>query len=109
MTSSRASEQTDERRMDDRRVNPWHRVKLSITDRRLLRVVEQRLAHQHPDVPAGRIIRMVYGTARLLRAAGAAHEQLAAQVEEACREALEQDTSARHGERFEHLKSRTIR
>jgi hypothetical protein len=60
----------------------------------LLRVVEQQLAHQYPDVPAGRIIRMVHGTARLLRAAGSVHGQLAAQVEAACHEALLQDTAA---------------
>ncbi|MCW2801700.1 MAG: hypothetical protein JWQ70_3172 [Aeromicrobium sp.] len=93
MTASARSEQTDEQRAHARRVHPWHRVNLSINDRRLLRVVEQRLAHQHPDVPTGRIIRMVYGTARLLRAAGPVHEQLAAQVEAACHEALVQDTT----------------
>lgn len=86
-----ASEQTDEYLLGDRRVHPWHRVNLSITDRRLLRVVEQRLAHQHPDVAAGKIIRMVYGTAQLLRAAGLVHEQLAAQVETACHEAITRD------------------
>lgn len=95
-----AAEQSPEHQIDDSRVHPWHRVNLSITDRRLLRVVEQRLAHQHPDASAGRIIRMVYGTARLLRAAGPVHEQLAAQVEAACNEALAQDTSAHQGEPF---------
>jgi len=79
--------------MSDALVHPWHRVGLSVADRRDLRVVEQRLAHQHPDVPAGRIIRMVYGTARLLRSTGPVHAQLAAQVEAACRAALEQDAS----------------
>jgi len=88
-----ASEQTGEHLAKDRRVHPWHRVNLSTTDRRLLRLVEQRLARQHPDVPAGKIIRMVHGTARLLRAAGSVHEQLAAQVEEACHKALMQDTA----------------
>lgn len=94
MTSSRPSEQTSEHLGNDRRVHPWHRVHLSTTDRRLLRVVEQRLAHQHPDVPAGKIIRMVHGTARLLHAAGSVHEQLASQVEAACHKALMQDTTA---------------
>jgi hypothetical protein len=37
---------------------------------------------------------MVHGTARLLHAAGDDHEQLAAQVEAACHEALTQDTIA---------------
>lgn len=88
-----AAEQTSEHAMDSRPVHPWHRVTLSISDRRLLRGVEQRLAHQHPDVPAGKIIRMVHGTARLLHTAGLAHEQLAAQVEAASHEALTQDTT----------------
>ena len=74
-------------------MHPWHRIHLSLAERRLLRAVEQRLAHQHPDVPVGKIIRMVYGTARLLRTAGSTYEQLDAQVEAACRAALEQDTS----------------
>jgi hypothetical protein len=78
---------------NDSRVHPWHRVNLSITDRRLLRVVEQRLAHQHPDVPAGKIIRMVHGTARLLRAAGQMHQELATQVEAACHQALCQEAT----------------
>lgn len=80
--------------MSDTRLHPWHRVKLSVADRRLLRVVEQRLAYEHPEVPAGRIIRMVYGTARLIRSAGPVDEQWVAQVEAACRAALQQDTSA---------------
>lgn len=100
MTAAEQSKQPPEHQIDDSRVHPWHRVHLSITDRRLLRVVEQRLAHQHPDVAAGKIIRMVYGTARLLRAAEPAHEQLAAQVEAACNEALAQDTSAHQCEPF---------
>ena len=100
MTAAEQSKQAPEHQIDDSRVHPWHRVNLSITDRRLLRVVEQRLAHQHPDVSAGMIIRMVYGTARLLRTAGPVHEQLAAQVEVACNEALAQDTPARQGEPF---------
>ena len=100
MTAAEQSKQAPEHQIDDSCVHPWHRVNLSITDRRLLRVVEQRLTHQHPDVSAGRIIRMVYGTARLLRAAGPVHEQLADQVEAACNEALAQDTSAHQGEPF---------
>lgn len=98
MTAPETSEQAGEPAVNDSHVRPWHRVHLSITDRRLLRVVEQRLAHRHPDVPAGKIIRMVHGTARLLRAAGSVHEQLAAQVEAACQDALIKDTSARHGQ-----------
>lgn len=70
------------------RDHPWHRVGLSVAERRDLRIVEQRLARQFPDVPAGRIIRMVHGTARLLRSAGSADEQLVVQVEAACEAAL---------------------
>ena len=83
--------------MSDGRLHPWHRVNLSVADRRLLRAVEQRLAHRYPDVSAGRIIRMVHGTARLLRSAGSAHEPLDAQVEAACHAALQQDSSVSRG------------
>lgn len=76
------------------RVHPWHRVSLSVNDRRVLRDVEQRLAHAHPEVPVGRIIRMVFGTARLLRSAGPVSEVWAEQVEAACHAALEQDSAA---------------
>lgn len=80
--------------MSEARVHPWHRINLSVTDRRVLRDVEQRLAHQHPEVPVGRIIRMVHGTARLLRSAGTKHDSWAEQVEAACRAALQQDSGA---------------
>jgi hypothetical protein len=79
--------------MTDARVHPWHRLNLTVADRHGLRVVQHRLAQQHPDVPLGRIIRMVFGTARLLRSADPPHEGLAEQVEEACRSALATDPS----------------
>lgn len=78
-------------------VHPWHRLAVPVADRRALRAVEQRLAHQHPHVPVGRIIRMVHGTARLIRSAGPVPGQLAAQVEAACRAALALDSSAATG------------
>lgn len=85
--------------VSDRRIHPWHRVGLSAADRRLLWLVEQRLALQHPGEPAGRIIRMVHGTARLLRSAGVVHERLVEQVEAACHAALEQGSPpCRHAE-----------
>lgn len=69
--------------------HPWHRVPAPIAEQRLLREVEHRLLRQHQgDVPAGRIIRMVHGTARLLRTAGLGGKPLADKVEVACQAAL---------------------
>lgn len=80
--------------MSEPQMHPWHRTHLSVSDRRALRDVEQRLAHEHPEVPVGRIIRMVYGTARLLRSAEPGRGLWAEQVEAACHAALKQDGAA---------------